>query len=132
MSKQTMIQPQEIEIFYIIPTLRKELAVSMKESGLKQKDIASLLHIEGATVSHYLNNKRGSKVEFSKEIKKEVRNSAKRIHDTVSMIREMQKLLSLIRSSCELCRIHKELESNVPRDCTPELVSCAVGETKHV
>ncbi|MBI2110228.1 hypothetical protein HYT51_00405, partial [Candidatus Woesearchaeota archaeon] len=44
------LHPQEIEVFYIIPALRRQLAIEMKKNGLKQKRIAELLLIEDATV----------------------------------------------------------------------------------
>ena len=31
------ITPQEIEVWYILPSLRKEIAVNLKEESLKQK-----------------------------------------------------------------------------------------------
>ena len=37
--------PQEIEVWYIIPALRRELAKQMVEAGLTQKKIADLMGI---------------------------------------------------------------------------------------
>ena len=127
MKLQSLIQPQDIEVFYIMPTLRKELALELKRSGLNQNKIADLLHIKKSTVSQYINNKRGSKVSFSNNIKKEISSSAHEIHDTLTLIRETQKILRSIRHSGELCRIHKQL-SDIPGECNPELVNCFGGE----
>lgn len=131
MKPQSLIQPQEIEMFYIMPTIRKEFALEMKKLGLKQNKIADLLHIKKATVSHYVNNKRASKVEFSKEIKTEIASSAHKITDTISLIRETQSIVRKIRKSCELCRIHKQL-APIPDECEPEHVQCFVGDESHV
>ena len=123
MSNHTLLQPQEIEVFYIIPNLRKEFAISMILQGLKQNKIAELLHVESATVSQYINEKRGNKIELDDNIKKEITISASRIRDSLSLVGETQRLLRLIRSSGNLCRIHKQL-SDVPRECEPKLINC--------
>ena len=127
MSEKSLLQPQEIEVFYIIPALKRQIAMNMKLNGFKQNKIAGLLHIENATVSQYLHKKRGNKVEFNEEILKEIAKSTKEIQDEISFLREMQKLLRKIKNTREICRIHKEL-SAIPEDCTPELTDCFGGE----
>jgi predicted transcriptional regulator len=123
----SLLQPQEIEVFYIIPALKKYLAVDMKARGLKQKRIAELLCIKDATVSQYLNDKRGSKIEFGEEVLKEIKISVSLIGDKISLLREMQRLLRVIKHNREICRIHREL-SDIPKECTPELINCFGGE----
>jgi len=123
MPSKSLLQPQEIEVFYVIPTLRKYIAIAMKKNGLKQKQIASLLDIEDATVSQYVNDKRGNKIALSNEIQKEINKSSLLIKDKISLIREMQKLLRLIQETREICKIHKTL-ADVPQDCSQEAVLC--------
>ncbi len=123
MPSKSLLQPQEIEVFYVIPTLRKYLAISMKKQGLKQKQIASLLDIEDATVSQYVNDKRGNKIALSNDIQKEISKSSLLIRDKTSLIREMQKLLRIIQETREICKIHKTL-ADVPQDCSQEAVLC--------
>ena len=123
MINQILLHPQEIEVFYILPTLRRELAIQMKNNGLKQNKIAELLNIESATVSQYINEKRGNKIELNEEIKKEIAISANKITDKLSLLRETQKLLRLTRNSGFLCKIHKQF-SNVPNECNPQLIEC--------
>lgn len=122
-----LLQPQEIEVFYIIPGLRKQLAMEMKKLGYKQNKIATLLAIEEAAVSQYVNDKRGSKIDFEPEIKKEIAISATRVTDKLTLLREMQHLLRAIKETREICRIHKQL-SDVPGECTPELIDCFGGK----
>ena len=127
MTHQTLLQPQEIEVFYVIPTLRRCLAMYMKFSGLKQRKIAELLQIDKATVSQYLHKKRGGKVEFDEAVLKEIAKSSKKIHDKLSYISECQRLLRLIRYSGNLCKIHKQV-ADIPEQCSPELINCFGGE----
>jgi len=123
MISQSLLQPQEIEVYYIIPTVRHYLSIFMKEQGSKQKEIARILNIKESTVSQYLSNKRGSKFKFSKEIEDAIKESASKISGNFSLITETQKILKLIRESHELCHIHKQL-SPVPRSCDPLKTGC--------
>jgi predicted transcriptional regulator len=122
-SRQSFLYPQEIEVFYIIPGLKRELATAFKEEGKKQKDIAKLLHTKEATISQYLHNKRGSHIQFPATFKREVRKSVAKIHDEISLLRETQHLLKYIRVSGVLCQAHKQF-SPVPSKCHVGLTGC--------
>ncbi|RME78213.1 transcriptional regulator [Candidatus Woesearchaeota archaeon] len=115
--------PQEIEVYYIIPTIKRYLTQYLKESGMKQKDIAKLLQIQEATVSQYLSNKRGHQINFDSAIEQEIKKSSTRINDMSSYICEIQRLLKIIRHSKTLCNIHKQF-STVPSTCTAAEMGC--------
>ena len=127
MVHQTFLPPQEIEVHYIIPALRRELALSMKKNGLKQNKIAELLQIEDATVSQYINKKRGNKVTFDAVVLQEIDQSSHLIKDKLSLLQEMQRLLRVIKETRNICQIHKQL-SSIPGECTPELIDCFGGD----
>jgi len=114
--KTQLIMPQEIEVFYIIPVLRREMALAMKALGKKQKDIAKVLCVRESTISHYLNNKRATEIKLNDDVKKAVVESVEKINDKISLIVETQKLLKLVKESKALCEIHKVL-ANVPKSC---------------
>ena len=118
-----LLLPQEIETFYIIPTLRSCFASHMKETGMKQKDIAKILNINSAAISQYTNNKRGNKITFDESISQEIKKSAFLIKDTLSYLRETQRILNVIREKKEICRIHKQF-SHLPDSCHPEVIGC--------
>ncbi len=120
------LHPQEIEVFYIIPALRRQLAIEMKKNGLKQKRIAELLLIEDATVSQYISKKRGNKILFDEVVLKEIGKSASIIKDKLSLLQEMQRLLRVIKETRDICKIHKQI-SNIPHECSPELINCFGG-----
>ena len=123
--------PQEIETFYVIPTLRRYLALYMKKQGLKQKDIAALLMINTATISQYQSNKRGHQLNFDSATLTEIKKSALVIQDRLSYLRETQRLLQFIRSTKELCTIHKKF-SEVPKGCDPHDIGCHSQESAMV
>ena len=109
--KTGLMQQQEVEAFYVLPAIRKELAFAMKLFGKKQKDIAKLLQIKESTVSQYLSEKRGSEFKLSAEVKESAKESAQRITDTLSMIREIQKLLKIAQKSDSMCNFHEKFEA---------------------
>ncbi len=46
---------------YKVPAIKAKLARELKEKGLRQKDIATLLDVTEAAVSQYLSGKRAKK-----------------------------------------------------------------------
>ncbi|VVB81253.1 Uncharacterised protein [uncultured archaeon] len=101
-----LLQPQEIEVFYVLPALRRELAVSLKTTGKSQKDIAKLLGVTEAAVSQYFSSKRASRIQFSDGLKRAVNESAAKITDDITLMNEMQRLLQLTRTERVACQVH--------------------------
>jgi len=101
--------PQEIEVWYIVPAIRKELARLLTEKyKLSYEKTGALLGVGKAAVSQYLSNKRANKVRLNSQIKKEIRKSAEVIslHPKRALI-EIQRILKIMRKgkhSCEVCR----------------------------
>jgi len=125
MVNQIFLLPQEIETFYILPTLRRHFAAHLKERGLKQKDIAQILMINSATISQYTSTKRGHKISFSQKLLTEIESASKKITDQISYIRETQRILKFIRISGDICEIHKQV-SLVPEGCEQPATGCNV------
>ncbi len=123
MVNKPLLHPQEIEVFYIIPALRRSLARYMKQQGMKQKDIAALLGVNTAAISQYTSNKRGHKVEFDEAILQEIQKSAQLIEDKISYFRETQRLLRYLRQTNVLCQIHKQF-TGIPAGCEPQIIGC--------
>ena len=110
-----MITPREVQVWYILPALRRQLAIAIKRSGLKQKEIASILNLTEPAVSQYLKGKRGEQVIFSKEIQKEIRRSAKIIVKYPKKVNsELQKIFKKVNESkfiCSVCKDHIHTEN---------------------
>ena len=123
MVKKLFLHPQEIETFYILPTLRRYFALHLKERGMMQKDIADMLMINSATISQYSSTKRGHKITFNDFILKEIKKSTENMHDQISYIRETQRILKVIRISGAICEIHKQV-SVVPNGCEQPVTGC--------
>ena len=70
---------QEIEVWYILPTIRREIVKGLLDRGLSQNEIAKRLALRKSTISQYVHNKRGKEVNFDENtrelIKVAVQNS---------------------------------------------------------
>ncbi len=95
--KSRLMMPQEIEVFYILPAIRRDMAISMKASGRKQKDIAKLLCVEESTISQYIKDKRAAKIRLEEGFRNDVAKAAERISSQADFIKEAQRLLAIMR-----------------------------------
>ncbi len=112
--------PCEIIVWYLLPSIRGELAKELSRSGLRQKDIASRLGITQPAVSQYLKDKRGQELKLSKEALTKVHALAKKMVDKVdeSIVRtEVCAICAIAKEGNLLCDIHRSLEK-VPEDCS--------------
>lgn len=115
--KLQIIQPQEVEVFYILPAIRSRMATALKGQGMKQKDIAELLCVQESTVSQYLSSKRAAAVKFNSAIDREVSAAARKIKTKRDLIRETQRIIELVREDKGLfCGLHKAV-ADVPQGC---------------
>ena len=115
------IMPQEIEVWYILPALRKEFTRQMLEKNLTQKAIAKKLLLTESAVSQYLNGKRGGDIEFNNEIKEDIRKSVDNILKTGNLIQELQQLCRKIRENGFLCEIHRK-HGIVSKECETGII----------
>ncbi|MBI1934818.1 hypothetical protein HYS31_00095 [Candidatus Woesearchaeota archaeon] len=104
--------PQEIEVRYIIPAIRKELArVFIKEHKMSQKEAANVLGLTEAAVSQYQHSKRATQVVFTDNVINEIRVSADRIlsdkNTKQRLIAEIYRISNLTTVRQILCDLHK-------------------------
>lgn len=118
-----MILPQEIEVWHVLPALRKGLVVELLKLGLRQKDAAEKLGLTESAVSQYQHDKRGNLI-FNQRIRKEIGVSAKRIVEGMPVMNEMIRLCKFVRESLTLCELHKIYDKNVPTGCDPQETGC--------
>lgn len=104
--------PQEIEVRYILPAIRRELAgIFINDHSMSQKDVAHVLGLTEAAVSQYRHSKRAKEVVFSEGITSEIRVSAGRIlsdkNGRQRLIAEMFRICNLTKVKQILCDIHR-------------------------
>lgn len=101
--------PQEIEVWYIIPAIRKELAkILIAEHKISYEKAGDMLGISKAAVSQYVSNKRANKVKLSNEVMAQVKQSAKILREKPKAgLQEIQRILKFMKDkhcSCEVCK----------------------------
>lgn len=108
--------PQEIEVWYVLPALRKAIAKELKEQGLSQTKIASLLNVTKAAISQYFKNSRASNIDLT-PIHKEIVDASTRIKNNSNTVKELNQLLDLVRRTKLICEIHRGCSTRVEKNC---------------
>ncbi|MDD5254147.1 MAG: helix-turn-helix domain-containing protein [Candidatus Nanoarchaeia archaeon] len=102
---------QEIEVWYTLPALRKQLTLELKELKLSQTEIAKILCIRPSAVSQYVKNKRATQFKFPESIKKEIKKSALSLKNKkCGLTEELNRLCIIIRQNGHLCSLHHQQE----------------------
>lgn len=100
--------PQEIEVWYIIPAIRRDLSKCLiKKYGLSYEKVGKILGISKAAISQYLKNKRAAKIRLHELVEEEICKSCSKITKNKSnSVIEIQKILEFIKKKklhCEVC-----------------------------
>lgn len=114
------IMPQEIEVWYIIPSLRKELTkIFVKDYKIKQKECANILGITEAAVSQYLKSKRANEISFSKKELGLIKKRAEMIlkNKNENYMKNLYELCNELKGSKTICKFHKNQDSSIPKNC---------------
>ena len=110
--------PQEVEVRYILPTIRKEFAVEFETRGISRGEVAKILGITPAAVTMYLNKKRASYVNLTGKGINDIKNSVTRILEkTSSPYEEIYRISKILTIDRTVCQIHRSFDKNVPKDC---------------
>jgi predicted transcriptional regulator len=116
--------PQEIEVWYIIPMIRKTLARHLiQDHKLTYEKTGSILGVTKAAISQYVSNKRANKIKLSKEMEEEIKKSAEIISKNNSLaLIEIEKLLTLMKKTKCSCNVCKKYNKDVLNycNCKPE------------
>ena len=112
------VMPQEIEVWYLIPALRRELTLALINTGMKQKEAAESLGITEAAVSQYIKAKRAQEVKFSKKELSEIKLAAKHIKiDPNTTMKHIIDLTNEFKGSKAVCDIHRKQDPSIPKKC---------------
>ena len=116
--------PQEVEVWYLIPALRRELSkIFISDFKKTQKEVSEILEITESAVSQYLNEKRGKELKFNKEEIEGIKKTAEKIiSDEKKSREEFYKLCIKFRACDSLCKLHKKQDSSLPKNC--DLCNC--------
>ena len=88
---------QEIEVWYVIPAIRREMVLELKKRNVNQKEAARLLGLTEAAVSQYMSGKRGTDVKFEPQMKAEIKKSVGAILKGANVMEEIHRLTTFCR-----------------------------------
>ena len=141
------MMPQEVEVWYVLPAIRRELARVMKtktvqrvgENGKKkehkitQKEIAQILGVTEPAITQYLlkdkgRRSRGDQVEIPKRFMPQFDKSADIMIDAFEkhivsdnpyevMTREINRIIKMMRDDGAMCDIHMQFSVHVKGKC---------------
>ncbi|MBT4935854.1 hypothetical protein HOL21_01605 [Candidatus Woesearchaeota archaeon] len=105
-----LIFPQEIEVWYILPAIRKKIAMKLIEGGMPQKDVADIMYVTPAAISQYKKAKRAKEDFFDAELEDELVKSVKTItKDHTALAKEIIRLSTLTKKKGIVCTMYKTI-----------------------
>lgn len=114
----------EVASRYVYPSLRRRLVEILREKGLKQVEIAELLHITQSAVSRYLGMDRGALVDVSRypDIDGELRSLAEEVierkPDEYYIHRRLVEISLEMLGKGYVCSFHSKIDPEVnPEEC---------------
>ena len=111
--------PQEIEVWYIIPAIRKEFAkVLSRKHKLSFDRIGKILGVSKSAISQYISKKRANLVKFPKEITREIEKSALLLFQNENLaVKEILRILNLIKKTKCSCGVCKKYNKGILKQC---------------
>ncbi len=109
-----MIIPCEVTIWYLLPTIKAELAKELVKRGLTQKEVAIKMDVTQASISQYIRDKRGSRTKSIEVIKEDISALADCFMDEDPPDDCISKKLCMIcmksKSTGLLCELHRDVQ----------------------
>ncbi len=105
-----LIFPQEIEVWYILPAIRKKIALKLVEKNIAQKEVAEIMGITPAAISQYKKQKRAKEEFFDQEMEKELDKSVGEIiKDYNCLAKEIIRLNELLKKKKIICKFFEDI-----------------------
>jgi uncharacterized protein len=111
--------PQEIEVWYIIPAIRREIAKCLvKDFKTSYEKTGDILGVTKAAVSQYLKGKRTAKIKLPSQIGPKIYVSCKLlVAGKTNSIKETTKLLDFLKEGNLPCEVCGHLKEGILEDC---------------
>ena len=105
--------PCELIVWYVLPSIRRELARELVEKHhLTQAEVARRFGVTDAAISQYLKSKRGTNKELEnsgkyEDFKQEVERAAIRIMNGSDIVTETCKICEMVKRSGMLIKVYE-------------------------
>lgn len=92
--------PQEIEVWYVIPAIRSQIARYLIEDfDASYERAGKILGVSRAAISQYVKGKRAAKIKLPKELSPKIMGACKTlVKDETKAVEEIDKILAHMRS----------------------------------
>lgn len=120
--------PQEIEVWYIIPAIRREMAMCFsREHKISYDNVALMMGLTKAAISQYIAGKRVERIKIHPKALEEVKISCNRVVKNKSNVaKEILRVLEIIKKKKLHCEMCGEMIDGVLHNCKevkiPEVV----------
>ncbi len=105
-----LIFPQEIEVWYVLPAIRKKIALKLMEKNISQKKVAEMMSVTPSAVCQYKSQKRAKEEIFDAEMEKELETSVINIvEEKTSLASEIIRLNNLMKKKGVVCKIYHKI-----------------------
>ncbi len=131
--RRTWLMPQEVEVWYILPALRRALTRILINKNIPQRQIAAMLGVTEPAITQYKleqsNRARGNMMTIPQEFIPEIERAADnmiaawehRKSDSptiyLAMTRELNRLIKLLRAAGVTCSTHRAHCEFVEENC---------------
>src|SRR3989338_5701851 len=111
--------PEEIEVWYIIPAIRRTIAKSLiEEYKFTYEKVGGILGVSKAAISQYLKGKRAAKIKLPDEIQSHIKKSCDLLSKQKSTApEEITKIIKFIRDKKLPCQVCGKLKEGTLTDC---------------
>lgn len=108
----------EIQVRYVLPVIRKELARTLVELGCSQGEAARLLEVTPAAISQYRHDKRAGEIEFPNVLRAELKAVAMKLKvGSTTVLEATMKLLHRKEMMHAICNYHRRKDKSLPDNC---------------
>ena len=112
--------PQEIEVWYIIPAIRRDISKCLiKDYNTSYEKVGKILGVSKAAISQYMKGKRAAKIKLPEQVGPKIMRSCKLLVNEKSLtVDEINKILNFIRDKSLPCTVCGRLREGILEDCT--------------
>jgi len=124
--------PCEVIVWYVVPSIRRELAIELiKKNDVTQKKAARLLDVTAAAICQYVNEKRGKSIyalikdkKTKKLVEQQITKATKEIlNNPNNVVGEICKICNLLKKERVINQFYIEYEKGP----IPENILCFDG-----
>jgi predicted transcriptional regulator len=122
--------PCELIVWYVLPSIRRELARELVEKHhLSQAEVARRFGVTDAAISQYLKSKRGTSKEIENsgkydEFRKELEQSAVRIVNGSDIVTETCRICEFVKRNGMLAKVYEIHTGKKPPLCVCPEMEC--------